>query len=173
MSSKTWLKWLMIVMASVAMILPMGGCEGDDSSSGGGGSIAVGEQVPLGSSLDAGSEVPDEDTVKVFWGDVEPRMTVMCQGNSFKLIEGERQDAYIPEIVAEAGALKITANDDGTLTVVGEDFVSSRSGLVWKFEGYTVRSENEPIVTDNPLVLQPEDQTMTLRGYWNSYLPAD
>jgi hypothetical protein len=150
----------------------MSGCENGDSSDDGGGPIAVGAQAPLGSPLDAGSEVPGPATVKAFWGSAAPRMGVMCQGNSFKLIEGDRQDAYIPEIVAEAGAFKISANADGSLTAICKDFVSSRSGLVWKFQGYTVGSENNSIVTDNPLVIQPDDFAGTLRGYWNSYLRA-
>lgn len=170
---REWMKLVGTLTLVIAATAWMTGCESDGSSDDDGEFIAVGEQAPLGSALDAGSEVPGPETVALIWGDTEPRMTVMCQGNSFKLIEGERQDAYIPEVVAEAGAFKISANSDGTLTAVCKDFVSPRSGLVWKFEGYTVRSENNPIVKENPLVIQPKDQSMTLRGYWNSYQPAN
>ena len=159
------------LLLGVAAAVFLMGCEGGGSS--GSDNIAVGAQAPNGSPLDYGSEVPGPETVKEFWDGVSPRMGIMCQGNSFKVVSGERTDSYCPEIVAEAGALKITDNGDGTLKATAKDFVSSRSGLVWKFAGYTLRSEQNPIITENPLVIQPKDQVQTFRGYWNSYLPAD
>ena len=166
---RKWLAVLSMVGLGAALVGLMG-CEG--GGGGDDGDVSVGAQAPHGSPLDAGSEVPGPETLKAFWGDTAPRMGIMCQANSFKVISGERTDAYCPEIVAEAGALSLTANGDGTLTATAKDFVSSRSGLVWKFAGYTVKSESNPIITENPYIIQAKDQYGTFRGYWNSYLPA-
>lgn len=165
--------WVAVVFAAVSLagVGLVAGCDGGED--GGINDIAVGAQAPHGSPLDMGSEVPVPDSVKAFWGDQAPRMRIMCQANSFKLIEGDRTDAYCPEIVAETGALKMRVNSDGTVTATAKDFVSKRSGLVWKFQGYTIQGEENPVLRQNPLVLQPEDQIDTFRGYWNSYLPAN
>lgn len=54
------------------------------------------------------------------------------------------------------------------------DFISPNgSGLVWKFAGSKVIGGDNPIVTTDPLVLQPSDQQDTFHAYWNSYEPAN
>lgn len=161
-----------VVLGMMAAAL-ITGCESGGSSDNSVTTIAVGAQAPQGSPLDAGSEVPDSATAAEFWGDIPPRMGVMCQANVPPLVEGG-SDNYNPEIVAEAGALTFTANDDGTLTATASDFISPRgSGLVWKFAGFQVIGGTNPILTTNPLVLQPGDQKDTFHVYWNSYEPAE
>jgi len=146
--------------------------------------IQTGAQAPDGDPRDSGEEhvlslPPPEsledasaELVPSFWLNCAPRMGLMMQGNSFKTMTVEGTEMYIDEIVGAAGALRITANADGTLTVVAKDFVSLQSGLVWKFKGFTINSEQNDIVLTNPLTLHPDDTEGTFRGYWNSYRPA-
>ena len=159
--------WSVFAMAAAATVL-MTGCEGG----GDGGSIAVGARVPQGSKLDYGLEVPDAAPVARVWGDTAPRMGIMLQANSPNT-GGDRSLAYYcPEIAAETGSFKISANSDGTLTATGKDFVSPRSGLVYKFMGFSLREEANGIREENPIIIQPNDQRGTFRGYWNTYEAA-
>lgn len=157
---------VLAVMASVAVL--MTGCEGGGDG-GGGGSISVGERVPEGSNLDKGLEVPDSATVDKCWSGTSPRMGIMMEANNPNAGGDGDLAYYCPEIVAETGSFKISANSDGTLTATAKDFVSPRSGLVYKFMGFTLREEANGLTTENPIVIQSNDQQGTFRGYWNTY----
>ena len=156
-------------VAAVSALL-MCGCElGGGGGDGGGGSISAGAVGPEGSDKDKGAEVPDEATAAKFWDGTSPLLNVMVECNSPKVGGDSSLAYYCPEIVAETGSLKIKVNSDGTWTAKAQDFVSPRSGLVYKFMGFTVREEENPLQTDNPLTIQPNDQQMTFRGYWKTY----
>ena len=160
--------WSVFAVVVTGAIL-MTGCNGGDD---GGGSIAVGARVPAGSDLDHGLEVPDAATVAEVWDGTSPRMGIMLEANN-PIAGGDSDLAYYcPEIAADTGAFKIKANSDGTLTATGKDFISPRSGLVYKFIGFSLKHESNGITPENPLVIQPDDQTDTFRGYWNTYEQA-
>ena len=156
-------------LAGLAVAVALFACGCDNGGDSGGGSISVGAAVPAGSDKDKGLEVPDAATAAKFWEGTSPLVNVMIQCNSPKTGGDSSLAYYCPEIVAETGALKIKVNSDGTWTATAKDFVSPRSGLVYKFMGFTARTEANPLQTDNPLTIQPADQTMTFRGYWNTY----
>ena len=160
--------WSVFAMVAAGAVL-MTGC-GNDDDDGGGGPIAVGERVPEGSALDHGLEVPDAATVALCWRGTAPRMGIMFEANNPNA-GGDRDLAYYcPEIAAQTGSFIIKANADGTLTATASDFVSPRSGLVYKFIGFSLRSEQNGVVKDvNPIIIQPKDQQGTFRGYWNTY----
>ena len=158
--------WSVFVVAALAAVL-LAGCEGGGGD--GGDQIAVGERVPEGSDLDHGLEVPDEATVAKCWSGTSPRMGIMMECNSPTAGGDSALAYYCPEIAAETGSFVITANADGTLTATARDFISPRSGLVYKFMGFTLREEANGLVTENPLVIQVNDQQRTFRGYWNTY----
>lgn len=158
--------WSVFAVAAAAAVL-MAGCEGGGDG-GDAGQIAVGERVPEGSTLDYGLEVPDEATVELCWSDTSPRMGIMMEANNPNAGGDMELAYYCPEIAAETGSFVIKANSDGTLTATAKDFVSPRSGLVYKFMGFSLREEANG-VTENPIVIQPKDQQGTFRGYWNTY----
>ena len=113
------------------------------------------------------------DQAKQFFDGTEPRMAIMCHANDPFTASGGSGD-YNPEELIDTGSFTIKANSDGTLTATASDYVSPNgSGLVWKFAGYRIKGGPNPLVTTNPLVLQPEDQVDTFHAYWNSYHPAN
>ena len=171
---KVELAFGVLAVASAAVLLTMG-CEdsGKDSSGSGVQTIAVGAQAPQGSPLDTGLEHISEATAGQIFVGTAPRFAVMCSANVAELVPGG-SDGYIAEEAVAAGAFSITANTDGTMTATASDFISPNgSGLVWKFAGFRVIGHENPIVTTDPLVLQPSDQQDTFHVFWNSYLQAN
>jgi len=156
------------------------GCGGSDSSDGGGVetntneivSIPVGVQVPGGSALDNGLEHLTAATYEGIWGGTPANnFKIMVHGNIIAYVPGG-SDTYCAEVAVEAGAFSIRPDGDGTVTVTCRDFVSPRSGLVWKFFGYKIQKSTNPLITTNPLVLQASEQIPTFHVMWNSYMPA-
>jgi len=60
-------------------------------------------------------------------------------------------------------------NTNGTITATGSDFISSNSGLVYKFLGFRIATYAASLTTTNPRILEKSEQTGTFRAYWDTY----
>lgn len=69
-------------------------------------------------------------------------------------------------LINSEGAFTTARNTDGSYTFAALDFTSPRSGLKYRFIGWTVQHSADPLVYANPLTLTPGQLTETLRGYW-------
>ena len=156
---------LWAVCIGLAGIL-LSGCAGDDgdgSGGGGGGGVTSpppdvvsydGPFVDGDSAADGGDE---EYTVIGLMGvrlDANDISKYPCQPGFYFLDGG---------LIESQGALAWTTVD-GALVFTAKNFTSPRSGLKYRFMGWTLQSSGDPLVTDNPVTIA--DPSGTLRAYW-------
>ena len=130
--------------------------------------LPAGRQVP-GNSVDASPESDNRDN-ETMWVGGAAKVNVRCLGNDDKT-DGMGDDYFIGEIVTDTESLIMAVNGDGTVTAIAGDFVSPRSGLVYKFKGYTINVSSGRLVTRNPYTLSKSEQNGVFRAYWNTYQP--
>jgi hypothetical protein len=129
-------------------------------------SLPAGRQVP-GATVDVSRE-SDNRNNDTMWVGGESKVNVRCLANDSKT-KGMGDDYFCGDIVTETEALIMAVNGDGTVTAIASDFVSPRSGLVYKFQGYTVDVSSGPLIRANPYTLSKGQQKGVFRAYWNTY----
>lgn len=125
-------------------------------------SISAGSRAD-GSGVDSNRETDNFGNSKI-WVNGSVNLGVRCLAN-----DEDRSGYFCDDVVSNGGGLKMLKNGDGTVTAVGSDFISSRSGLVYKFQGFKIASDANSMTRSNPKVLQKSEQTGTFRAYWGCY----
>jgi len=85
------------------------------------------------------------------------------QGHDVRCLGADyNHDGYfMSDIIDQTGALDLS--DDGTAT--GHNFISPRTGLHYRFQGFREGSSSSDLITENPRAVTPGSGT--LRCYWN------
>ena len=128
--------------------------------------LPTGRQV-AGSPADRSAESDNRDNDRM-WVGGDSKVNVRCLANDSKT-KGMGDDYFCGDIVSGAEALIMAVNRDGTVTAIASDFVSPRSGLTYKFMGYTVDVSSGPLIRSNPYTLSKSQQKGVFRAYWNTY----
>ncbi|HBA84590.1 MAG TPA: hypothetical protein DCZ95_10890 [Verrucomicrobia bacterium] len=129
-------------------------------------SLTAGRQVS-GSTADKSRESDNRDN-ETMWMGGPSKMNVRCLANDEKT-KGMGGDYFCSEVVTETESLVMFVNTDGTITAIANDFVSPRSGLVYKFKGYTAVKSASGLITKNPYTVSKSEQAGVFRAYWNTY----
>lgn len=116
-----------------------------------------------GSTADANKETDNFGNKKI-WVDGAVSLSVRCLAN-----DEDGHGYFCDSIVSDHGGLKMYKNGDGSVTAVGSDFVSPRTGLIYQFQGFRAVYSSSSMIRSNPYVLTKDKQTGTFRAYWETY----
>ena len=128
--------------------------------------------IPAGGSVSGDPSEGNGETENIgnsaFWVDGSSSMGIHCLANDHKS-NGRPPEYNIDHLVAAQGALKMYVWPDKSVIAVASDFVSPRSGLVYKFKGFVPKSAGNGLITENPHILSSDQASGTFRVYWNTH----
>ena len=131
------------------------------------GGIAAGKKVG-GNTADANGETDNFGNDDI-WVDGSVSLGVRCRANDDKT-DGIDPNYFCDSVVSDQGALKMIVWPDNTVVALGSDFISPRSGLVYKFKGFTANTSGSGLIGENPHIVSKSEQQGTFRAYWNTHL---
>lgn len=103
------------------------------------------------------------------WADAEGDNSTYCGGVEVRCLVNDgmmAKDAWITYHTVESKALVPVANADGSVTLTGKDFETSRNS--YHFEGWKIKTDQSKLITDATITLKGDQKGGTTRGYWRT-----
>lgn len=103
------------------------------------------------------------------WADAEKDNSAYCGGVEIRCLVNDnlmQDNAWITGLSERNGGMSLKANADGSVTLTGKDFETSRNS--YHFEGWKIRTDQSKLVPDSTITLKGEQKGGTTRGYWRT-----
>jgi hypothetical protein len=109
------------------------------------------------------------------WADAEKDNSIYIGGVEIRCLVNDGMmsrtaehgaDAWITQLAKRNGGLTGIINSDGSVTLTGKDFKTSRNR--YRFEGYKIKTDQSKLVKDAVISLSGSEKGGTTRGYWRT-----